>query len=291
MIEMQPDLLAQTLISGLLMGFVFSLIAVGLNLIFGVMDIVNFAHGDFLMISMYTAFWLYTLWGVDPLFSVPVCVVLLFFVGWTTYKLLIRRILKAPMLAQIFATFGLMVFLRHAALLAFTSDYRAVGESLVTGRIGIGGVFIPTPQLVASVGAIITTGLIYWFIHRTEMGMALMATAEDAEAASLMGINSDRMYALAWGLGAACVGVAGALLSTFYYIFPEVGYLFGLLAYVIVALGGFGSIVGAFIAGIIVGVVEVLFGFLVAPAFKYVFVYLIYLIVVIARPQGLLGAR
>ena len=288
---MQPEILMQTLVSGLLMGFIFSLIAVGLNLIYGVMDIVNFAHGDYLMLSMYTAFWLYTLWGVDPLFSLPVCIVLLFVIGWVTYQLIIKRVLKAPMLAQIFSTFGLMVFLRNAALMAFTSDYRAVGESLVTGRIGIGGVFIPTPQLVASVGAILTTGAIYWFIHRTEMGMALMATAEDAEAASLMGINSDRMYALAWGLGAACVGVAGALLSTFYYIFPEVGYLFGLLAYVIVALGGFGSITGAFIAGIIVGVVEVLFGFLVAPAFKYVFVYLIYLIVVIVRPQGLLGAR
>jgi branched-chain amino acid transport system permease protein len=195
------------------------------------------------------------------------------------------------MLAQIFATFGLMIFLRHAALLAFGSDYRAIGESFVSGRIQIGNIFIPTPQLVASIGSVITTGLIYWFIHRTELGMALMATAEDAEAASLMGIDSDRMYALAWGLGAACVGVAGALLSTFYYIFPEVGALFGLLAYVIVALGGFGSIAGAFLAGIIIGVVEVMFGFLVAPAFKYVSVYVIYLVVVIVRPQGLLGTR
>jgi branched-chain amino acid transport system permease protein len=287
---MSPQILIQLLASGLLMGFLFSLIAVGLNLIFGVMDIVNFAHGDFLMLSMYTAFWLWYKGGVDPLFSLPVCIVLLFVVGWVTYQLIIKRVLKAPMLAQIFSTFGLMVFLRNAALLAFTSDYRAVKETLLSGRIGIGGVFIPIPQLVASMGAIITFGLIYWFMQRTETGMALMATAEDAEAASLMGINSDRMYALAWGLGAACVGVAGALLSTFYYIFPEVGYLFGLLAYIIVALGGFGSITGAFIAGIIVGVVEVLFGFW-APAFKYVFVYLIYLIVVIARPQGLLGAR
>ncbi len=288
---MQPEILIQTLISGLLMGFIFSLIAVGLNLIFGVMDIVNFAHGDFLMLSMYTAFWLYTLWGIDPLFSLPICVLLLFAVGWATYRLIIKRVLKAPMLAQIFSTFGLMIFLRHAALLAWSSDYRAIKETLLGGRIGIGGVFIPIPQLVASVGAILTFALIYWFVQKTETGMALMATAEDAEAASLMGINSDRMYALAWGLGAACVGVAGALLSTFYYIFPEVGYFFGLLAYITVALGGFGSITGAFIAGIILGVAEVLFGFLAVPAFKYVFVYLIYLVVVIARPQGLLGSR
>jgi branched-chain amino acid transport system permease protein len=287
---MSPEILIQTLVSGLLIGFIYSLIAVGLNLIFGVMDIVNFAHGDFLMLSMYTAFWLYTWWGVDPLFSLPVCIVLLFAIGWVTYQLIIKRVLKAPMLAQIFSTFGLMVFLRNAALMVFTSDYRAVGESLVTGRIGIGGVFIPPPKLAASVGAIITFGLIYWFMQRTETGMALMATAEDAEAASLMGINSDHMYALAWGLGAACVGVAGVFLSTFHPIYPEVGALFGLLAYIIVALGGFGSITGAFIAGIIIGVVEVLFG-LWRPAFKYVFVYLIYLIVVIARPQGLLGAR
>ena len=288
---MSPEILIQSLVSGLLMGFIFSLIAVGLTLIFGVMDIVNFAHGDFLMLSMYTAFWLYTLGGVDPLFSLPICAILLFLLGVVIYKLIINKVLKAPMLAQIFSTFGLMVFLRNAALLAWSPDYRAIGQSLVSGRIGISGVFIGIPQLLASIGAVVTTGLIYWFIHRTEMGMALMATAEDAEAASLMGINSERMYALAWGLGAACVGVAGALLSTFYSIFPEVGYLFGLLSYVIVALGGFGNIAGAFFAGIIVGVVEVLFGVLVAPAFKYAFVYLIYLIVVVARPQGLLGTR
>jgi branched-chain amino acid transport system permease protein len=288
---MPAEILIQTVVSGLLMGFIFSLIAVGLTLIFGVMDIVNFAHGDYLMLSMYTAFWLYTLWGVDPLLSLPICVVLLFIVGWLTYKLIINKILQAPMLAQIFSTFGLMIFLRNAALLAWSPDYRAIGESFVSGRIKLFGIFIPTPQLVASVGAILTTALIYWFIQRTETGLALQATAEDAEAASLMGINSERMYALSWGLGAACVGVAGGLLATWYYIFPEVGYMFGLLAYVTVALGGFGSITGAFIAGIIIGLVEVLFGFLIAPAFKYVFVYIIYLAVVIIRPQGLLGTR
>jgi branched-chain amino acid transport system permease protein len=288
---MPAEILIQTVVSGLLMGFIFSLIAVGLTLIFGVMDIVNFAHGDYLMLSMYTAFWLYTLWGIDPLLSLPICVVLLFIVGWLTYKIIINKILDAPMLAQIFSTFGLMIFLRNAALLAWSPDYRAIGESFVSGRIKLFGIFIPTPQLVASVGAVITTALIYWFIQRTETGLALQATAEDAEAASLMGINSERMYALSWGLGAACVGVAGSLLATWYYIFPEVGYLFGLLAYVTVALGGFGSITGAFIAGIIIGLVEVLFGFLIAPAFKYVFVYIIYLAVVIIRPQGLLGTR
>lgn len=284
-------ILMQTLVSGLLMGFIFSLVAVGLTLIYGVMDIVNFAHGDYLMLSMYIAYWMYTLWGVDPLFSLPVCAVLMFLVGVVTYRLIIRRVLHAPMLAQIFSTFGLMIFLRNAAQMAWKPDYRAIGENLLTGRIELGGVFIGVPQLVASLGGILATGLLYWFLHKTELGLALQATAENKTAASLMGINSDWMFALAWGLSAASVGIAGALLSSFYYIFPEVGYLFGLIAYVVVALGGFGSVTGAFIAGVIVGLVEVLGGYLLAPAYKYVVVYILYLVVVLLRPQGLLGTR
>jgi len=282
-------LFSQVLINGLLIGFVFSLIAVGLTLIFGVVDIVNFAHGEFLMLAMYAAFWLYHLFSLDPTVSLPLCTLFLFFIGVVTYKLIISRILDAPMLAQIFSTFGLMVFLRNLAHFLWSSDYRMIKEPLIKGRIEVFGLFISIPQLVAAVGALITTGLVYWFVTRTETGRALQATAEDKEAAALMGINSDRMYTLAWGIGAASVGVAGALLSNFYFIFPEVGDIFVLTAYVVVALGGFGSIPGAFIAGIIIGLVQVLGGYFLSPALKMIIVYLIYLLVVVLRPQGLMG--
>jgi branched-chain amino acid transport system permease protein len=284
-----PDVLAQGILSGILMGFVYALIAVGLSLIFGLMEIVNFAHGEFLMLSMYTAFWAWALVGLDPLLSVPLCAAALFLLGWLTYAGIIRRVLGGPMLAQIFATFGFGIFLRAAAQFLWTPDFRQVGRAWVQGPVKILGISVGLPQVVASGACLVAFGLLYWFITRTETGMALEATAEDRQAAALMGIDTERMFALGWGIGSACVGVAGAFLASFFYIFPQVGFLFALIAYVIVALGGFGSILGSLVAGLIIGVVEVLGGLFVAPAFKYVAVYLIYLLIVLVRPQGLLG--
>jgi len=284
-------LLVQTIVSGLLIGFVFSLISVGLTLIFGVMDIVNFAHGEYLMLAMYATFWLYTLGGVDPLFALPLVALLLFMIGVVTYLLVIKHVLDAPMLAQIFVTFGLMIFLRNGAQVVWSEDFRRIGDTLVSGRFEIAGIFIGTPQLVASIGSILATGLLYWFIKKTRTGWALEATAENKDVAALMGIDTERMFALSWGLGAASVGVAGALLATFNPIFPEVGVVFVLIAYVAVALGGFGSITGAFLAGIIIGLVQTLGGFLWEPRFKTLLVYSIYLGVVFLRPQGLFGKR
>lgn len=284
-----PDVLAQGILSGILMGFVYALIAVGLSLIFGLMEIVNFAHGEFLMLSMYTAFWAWALFGLDPLLSVPLCAAALFLLGWLTYAGIIRRVLGGPMLAQIFATFGLGIFLRAAAQFMWTPDFRQVGRAWVQGPVKILGISVGLPQVVSSGACLIAFGLLYWFITRTETGMALEATAEDRQAAALMGIDTERMFALGWGIGSACVGVAGAFLASFFYIFPQVGFLFALIAYVTVALGGFGSILGSLVAGLIIGVVEVLAGLFIAPAFKYVAVYLIYLLIVLVRPQGLLG--
>jgi len=284
-----PDVLAQGILSGILMGFVYALIAVGLSLIFGLMEIVNFAHGEFLMLSMYTAFWAWALFGLDPLLSVPLCAAALFLLGWLTYAGIIRRVLGGPMLAQIFATFGFGIFLRAAAQFLWTPDFRQVGRAWVQGPVKILGISVGLPQVVASGACLVAFGLLYWFITRTETGMALEATAEDRQAAALMGINTERMFALGWGIGSACVGIAGAFLASFFYIFPQVGFLFALIAYVIVALGGFGSILGSLVAGLIIGVVEVLGGLFIAPAFKYVAVYLIYLLIVLVRPQGLLG--
>jgi branched-chain amino acid transport system permease protein len=287
---MTTEIIMQTLVSGVMIGFVFALVAVGLTLIFGMVEIVNFAHGDFLMLAMYTSFWMWSLYAIDPLFSLPVSTLALVLLGIATHKLIIRRILHAPMLTQIFATFGLMVFLRSTAQFLWTPNFRVIQNSIVSdGRVEVGGVFIGAPQLVAALGAVATFAFIYWFIEKTETGRALMATAEDRESASLMGINSERMFTYTWAIGAGCVGVAGALLSTYYYIQPEVGVVFGLTAFVVVALGGFGSIPGAFIAGLLVGIVQVMAGFFIAPALKFAIVLAIYLLVVLVRPQGLLG--
>ncbi len=283
--------LAQTLLSGVLMGLIFSLVAVGLTLIWGIMDIVNFAHGDFLMSGMYISYWMYALWRVDPLLSLPVSAVLLFAMGVIVYRLVIRRILGAPMLIQIFATFGIMILLRYLAFYFFKPNYRSIQQTLLSGTIDLGGVYLAIPQLAAAVGAFLTTGAVYVLIHKTRVGGALQATAEDREAAALMGIDTDRMFTLAWGIGAATAGIAGSLLTTFFYIFPEVGGIFGLIAFVAVTLGGFGNVAGAFVAGILIGVVEAMAGYLFDPALKTVFVYVLFLGVLFFRPQGLLGVE
>jgi len=283
------EVLLQGLVSGLLMGFVYALIAAGLSLIFGLMEIVNFAHGEFLMLAMFSTFWAWALWRLDPLVSLPLTAGLLFLLGVATYHGVIRWILGAPMLAQIFATFGLAIFLRSAAQALWGADFHVVNEPLVQGRISLWGLFIGLPQVVASAGALVAFGFLYWFIRRTETGLALQATAQDRQAASLMGIDTERMFALGWGLGAACVGAAGGLLAIFFYVFPDVGSSFALLAYVAVALGGFGNVPATLFAGIVVGLVEALGGLLIAPALKYVAVFAMYLVVVLWRPQGLFG--
>lgn len=286
---MTAEILFQTLASGVMIGLIYALVAIGLTMIFGVMDIVNFAHGEFLMLGMYSAFWMFALYALDPLYTLPLTVLMLFAFGVLLYQFVIVRIINAPMLSQIFTTFGIMILLRGIAQFLWKPDFRSIENSMVSGTVKALGVQVGQPQLVAGIGAIVITGLIYFFLHRTRLGAALEATASDKEAARLMGIDSHRMFALAWGVAAACAGAAGVLLSTFFPIFPDVGANFILLAFVVVNLGGFGSITGAFWAGILVGVIEVMGGLLLGPQYKTAIVLVLFLGVLMFRPQGLMG--
>ena len=277
------------LASGVLIGLIYALVAIGLTMIFGVMDIVNFAHGEFLMLGMYASFWMFALVALDPMFTLPLTVLMLFAFGVLLYRVVVRRIIDAPPLSQIFTTFGLMLLMRGLAQFFWKPDYRTIENSLVAGSIKVAGVQVGRPQLVAGLGAVLVTAVIYFFLNRTKLGAALEATAADKEAARLMGIDSHKMFALAWGTAAACAGAAGGLLSTFFPIFPDVGANFILLAFVVVNLGGFGSVMGAFWAGIIVGVIEVMGGLLLGPQYKTAIVLVLFLGVLMFRPQGLLG--
>lgn len=283
------EILMQTLASGILIGLIYALVAVGLTMIFGVMDVVNFAHGEFLMLGMYSSFWLFTVYALDPMLTLPLTVLMLFAFGVLLYNTIIHRITDAPMLSQIFTTFGLMILLRGVAQFLWKPDFRSIEASSVSGTVGFFGLQLGLPQLVAGLGAVFVTGTLYFFLTRTRLGAALEATAADKEAARLMGINTHRMFALAWGVGAACAGAAGGLLATFFPIFPEVGATFILLAFVVVNLGGFGSVTGAFIAGILVGVIEVMGGLLLGPQYKLAIVLVLFLAVLMFRPQGLMG--
>ena len=286
---MTSEIILQAVISGLLMGLIYALIATGLSLIFGLMEIVNFAHGEHLMLSMFSSFWLWTLLGLDPIFSIPITIAILAVSGILTHYFLIRYILKAKMLVQICATFGLSIFIRSFAQFLWTPDFRNVKDPILSGRIEIGNIFIGQPQLYASLICLVAFFLLYLFVNKTETGLALQATAQDRQAAEILGIPSDKMFALGWAIGLGCVAVAGVMLSNYFFIFPDVGVNFALFAFVAVALGGFGSIIGCLYAGIIIGLVESVGGLLIDPSFKLLYVFAIYLAVVIWKPQGMFG--
>ena len=285
---MTSEIIIQAIVTGLMMGLIYALIAAGLSLIFGLMEIVNFAHGEHLMLSMFSSFWLWSLFGLDPLFSIPITILLLAFCGIITHYFLIRYILKAKMLIQICATFGLSIFIRSIAQLLWTPDFRNVDKPLLEGRIEIGSVFIGQPQLYASLVCLLAFFGLYWFVTKTETGLALQATAQDRHAAEILGIPSNKMFAIGWAIGLGCVEVAG-MMANYFFIFTDVGINFALFAFVAVALGGFGSIIGCLYAGIIIGLVESLGGLLIDPSFKLLYVFAIYLLVVIYKPQGLFG--
>lgn len=193
------------------------------------------------------------------------------------------------MLVQVVVTFGLGIFLRSTAQFFFSPDFRTIKDPIIKGNIDLFGIYLGKPHIVTAFVCLLAFVFLYLLMTRTKLGEAFQATAEDREAASLMGINSDRMFGLAWGIGIGCAGIAGCLLSTFYYIFPDVGLPFALIAYVVVATGGFGSVFGTLLGGIIIGVVEVFGGYLFIPSFKYALVFGVYLLVVFIRPQGLFG--
>lgn len=285
---MSRDFILQAIVSGVLMGLIYALVAVGLSLIFGLMEIVNFAHGEFLMLAMYASFWFWVL-GLDPLFALPVVAVMLGLAGILVHYGIIRRLLTAPMLAQVCGTFGLAVALRAAAQFLWTPDFRTITDSLIAGRVQIGPIFIGKPQLVAGLICLLAFVLLWLFVTRTETGLGLQATAQDRQAAAVMGIPTERMSALGWAIGLGCVGIAGTMLSTFFYVFPDVGVSFAPLAFVAVALGGFGSILGSLVAGVLIGLVESLGGLLIDPSYKLLIVFGLYLAVVLVRPMGLFG--
>lgn len=287
---MTLNIFLQLIISGLLTGLVFSLIAVGLTLIWGVMDILNFAHGDFLMLAMFSSFLVFANLGIDPIISLPVVVVLLFFIGLLAYRVVIKPVLGYPGLIALLATFGLSILIRNLVLFIFGPNFRVINESVLAGKtISFMGLYFSLPQTVSAVGCVVVTYGIYMFLSKSKIGRALRATSLDKDTALLMGINTNRVFAITFGLGTACVGVAGGLLVNFYPVFPEVGLNFAILSFVIVALGGFGNIVGAFLAGILVGLVENIGGFIIGPEFKYTLVFVLYLVVISIRPKGLFG--
>jgi branched-chain amino acid transport system permease protein len=285
--------LTQAIVNGLQMGFLYALVAVGLTIIWGLMEMINFAHGEFLMLGMFGAWGLSAGLGLDPLLAIVPLGLAMYGFGVLVYRLLMRRVQGGDPFTQIFATIGLLFLLQNAVVAGFTSDYRFVGDSLLARLSGVKlrllGITFGVPLLAAAGLALLLFLALYLLIERTEFGLALQATSEDRDAARLVGIRPQRMFAVAWGLGAALVAIAGAILVNFFAVYPQVGLQFTVLAYAIVALGGFGSILGTLLAALVVGVIQSVTVVYLPPAFKDAFVFASYLLIGLFRPQGLFG--
>jgi branched-chain amino acid transport system permease protein len=280
----------QLVISGLLIGSIYALMSIGLTLIFGVLRVVNFAHGEFLMIAMYGAWAFSKLLGLNPYVAAVAVVPAMFLFGALIYRLVIGSALEKPHLVVVFATMGLSIFLQNAALMAMTADLRDVPP--IFGRsISLGHVFIKGELLLGFVVTLACTVVLQWVIKYTFLGKAIRATVQDGEAAKLMGIAVPKIFLITFAAGSALVGLAACVMLPLFSVFPTVGLNFVLIAFVIVVLGGMGSIEGALLGGFCVGVVQSVSSYYVAPAFGQLFFFVLFLLVMIFRPNGLFGQR
>lgn len=267
------------------------MISLGLTLIFGVIRIVNFAHGEFLMVGMYVCYWLYILLGFDPYFSILIITPLFFFFGMFVQRIIFQPILNAPEGSHIFVAIGLSIVLQNLALFLWKADYRTVKSGYSSILLRVGPFTVSLPRLVTFLGAVGVMVALYFFLKKTYVGKAIRATGQNQEAALLMGIDVKRIFILAFGIGSACVGIASALLIPIYYVFPSVGAYFVLIAFVVVVMGGLGSMRGAFIGGLIIGLIESLSGYFISPSFKEAIYFIIFWFLLIFRPTGLMGIK
>ncbi len=283
------DLLAQALVTGILIGGVFALLSVGLTLIWGVMRIINFAHGEFLMVGMYIVYFLVTKGGWDPYVTLLVSVPALFVVGAAIFRLTIQPILAHPSMNQIMLTLGLSLILQNLALVVFRADPLIVQTAYSRVTFNLGPAVVRVPQLIAFGGSGLAAMLLYWFLQKTDAGRAIRAASQNREAAVLMGVDVQRTYLLAFGIGSACLGIAASLMVPFYYTSPTVGLWFGQVAFIVVILGGMGNFMGALVGGQIIGLTEA-FGAAILPGtLSRVFTFAIFILVLLFRPQGLFG--
>jgi branched-chain amino acid transport system permease protein len=287
----------EDIINGILMGSIYGLTALGLTVIFGVLKVINFAHGSLLMVAMYVAYWTVTLTGVHPYVALIFVVPIMYFFGYYLQNILIKPIFRAEKnvrepITVIIVTTGVWYILDNLSLLIFGPQYRNIQDNPLRGKMmEVAGMMISVPKLWGFAASIITAGAIYWFFQTTRMGRAIRATSLDREAASLMGINQYRIYNVAFGIGTATAGIAGVALVPFYNVFPSVGVLFDIKGFIIVVLGGLGSIGGAILGGIIIGLIESVGSQFMTATWTEAIVYGLFLLVLFVKPSGLFGVK
>jgi branched-chain amino acid transport system permease protein len=279
----------QVLISGLMLGGIYALISMGLTMIFGVVRVINFAHGEFLMVAMYLVYWLNAAVGMDPYVSIIITVPVLFIFGMLVQRVLIQPIQDSPATIKIFSTLGLGFMLSNTALMLFKADYRTVKVAYSTAVFKVSELNISIPRLIAFCAALAVAIIMFQFLNKTDIGKQIRAVSQHRQAALLMGINVKKIYMIAFGIGSALVGLAASLLMPMYYVYPSIGALFSLTAFVVVVLGGLGNMYGAFFGGLIIGLIEALTGAFVDPALKEVFYFVIFILILLWKPSGLIS--
>ena len=282
-------LLLQSIVSGILMGGVYGLIAIGLTLIFGVMKIINFAHGSFMMLGMLTTYWAFVVLGIDPYLSLLLSIPVLFLLGILVERFLIAQVLNAPEHNQLLLTLGISLFIENFALLLWSPNFRNLNIGYLKKVTTLGGVMISLPKVIAFLFAILLTGTLYYFLKYTDLGKAIRASSEEKEGALTVGINLKKIYYVAFGIGTACVGAAGTLTATFFYVNPHVGGIFVITAFVVVVLGGMGNFIGAMVGGLIIGLAESIGAAFLPGQIKQLIIYFIFILVLLFKPEGLFG--
>ena len=289
------SILLSALLNGLTTGAVYALIALGLTLIYGVLHIINFAHGASLMMALYGVYALKERWGVDPYVALPFMVPAMFVLGYGMQRLIINRASHGKDENILLVTLGLSIVMENLALLFFKSDTRTIDTAYTLSTVAIGPeavqVMVSLPKLVAFAGALVVSALLIVMLQRTDLGRAIRAVAKEKQGARLMGIDVDHVYAMCFGLGLACLGAAACFLLPAYYVNPQVGNGFVLVAFTVVVLGGMGSFAGALLGGLLIGVVESFGGLFLGESLGQVGIFVIFIAVLLLRPQGFFGAK
>jgi branched-chain amino acid transport system permease protein len=285
------EIVVQAVINGLLIGGIYALVSIGVTLIFGVVKIVNFAQGEFVMIGMYISFFLATQFGIDPIVSLVVSMPALFIVGVLVQHFLIRRVLGLNDMPQIFLTFALSLLILNVSLILFTANYRTVHTWYSDAAFHFGPFYVPVAKLIAFVLAMVFSAILWVFLHTTDLGKAMRAASQNRDVSQLMGINPHRVFAVAFGVALALAGAAGSLLMPFYPAYPMVGQVFVLMAFVAVVLGSLGNVIGALVASLMMGVAESLGIQFVGADSGLIVVFMLLLTTLAVKPSGLGGRR
>lgn len=291
LIMLEFGILFPSVLNGLTTGAVYALIALGLTLIYGVLHIINFAHGAALMVALYLVYLLKAQLGIDPYLALPLVVPAMFALGYALQRGVVNRASHGRDENILLVTLGLSIVMENLALIVFKSDTRTIETAYTLTTVQIGPAMIALSKLVAFAGALAASAALIWIVERTDLGRAIRAVAKEKQGAKLMGIDVDHVFAMSFGIGLACLGAAACFLLPAYYVNPQVGSGFVLVAFTIVVLGGMGSFAGALAGGLLIGVVESLGGLFLGESLGQIGIFLIFIAVLLFRPQGLFGAR